>query len=249
MTIRPNSNDGVYVLSYGGGVNTTALMIYLIKKEMPLDMVVFADLGSELPETYEHLEIAKDYLEKHGIPFKVIKVDVAGGGLYEGCERRKVIPSQLWRWCTRDYKVKPIFRFYKSLGTHVYQYLGIDYGEIQRVKKSTESYVTNLFPLVDAKIDRKGCIDLINKEGLPVPVKSGCFFCPFNNLDRWEYIYKNHKDLFDRAIRLEENSKHFPEQKLNAHPLRELNDSFSNGRFILEKEKPEDNLCDGYCML
>ncbi len=238
-----------YVLSYGGGVNTAALMIYLIKKRMPLDMVVFADLGSELPETYEHIKIAEDYLEKHDIPFKTIKVDVAGGGLYEGCSRRKVIPSQMWRWCTRDYKVRPIFRFYKTLGSHVYQYLGIDYGEIQRVKKSIEDYVTNLFPLVDAKIDREGCIKLIEKEGLPVPVKSGCFFCPFNNLDRWKYIYDYHGNLFKKAMKLEEHSKHFPDQKLNGHPLRDLKYSFSNNRLIVEREKPEDNLCDGYCML
>lgn len=243
------AENSSYVLSYGGGVNTAALMVYLIKKKMPLDIVVFADLGSELPETYEHVNIAEKYLEKHDIPFKTIRVNVAGGGLYEGCERRKVIPSQMWRWCTRDYKVRPIFRFYKSLGTHVFQYLGIDYGEIQRVKKSTESYVTNLFPLIEAKIDREGCIKLIKKEGLPVPVKSGCFFCPFNNLDRWEYIHENHGDLFDRAMKLEEGSKHFPDQRLNGHPLRELKYSFSSDGLIVERERPEDSLCDGYCML
>ncbi len=155
----------------------------------------------------------------------------------------------MWRWCTRDYKVRPIFRFYRSLGTHVYQYLGIDYGEIQRVKKSTEDYVTNLFPLVEAKIDREGCVKIIKQEGLPVPVKSGCFFCPFNNLDRWKFIYENHGNLFEKAMNLEERSKHFPDQKLNGHPLRELKYSFSNNKFITEKERAEDNLCDGYCML
>ena len=41
-----------HVLSLGAGVNSTALLIYLVKNRMPLDYVVFADTGNEMPETY-----------------------------------------------------------------------------------------------------------------------------------------------------------------------------------------------------
>ena len=78
-----------WVLSYGGGVNTTALMIYLIKKGLSLNEAVFADVGGEMPETYSYLKIAKKYLADHGVRLRVIKVSVGGTGLYECAYRRK----------------------------------------------------------------------------------------------------------------------------------------------------------------
>lgn len=43
------------VVSYGGGVNSTALVIGLLERHQPLDCVLFADTGGEKPETYEFL--------------------------------------------------------------------------------------------------------------------------------------------------------------------------------------------------
>jgi hypothetical protein len=45
-----------YVLSYGGGVNSSALFFYLLDKNMPLDIVVFADPQEEYKETYDAVE-------------------------------------------------------------------------------------------------------------------------------------------------------------------------------------------------
>ena len=59
------SDKQIYVLSFGGGVNTTALMIYLIKNNLSINEAVFADVGGELPETYSYLKIAKKYLKHH----------------------------------------------------------------------------------------------------------------------------------------------------------------------------------------
>src|ERR1700688_704068 len=94
------------VLSYGGGVNTSALMIMLVRRRMPFDVAVFADTGAELPETYEYLAVAREYLDRHGVELKVVKSK--NGTLYDTCKRRKVFPSKIWRWSTRDYKVRPI---------------------------------------------------------------------------------------------------------------------------------------------
>ena len=225
-----------HILSYGGGVNSLALMIHLIETKEPLDEVVFADTGSEVPETYEHLDIAREYLDNHGIPLTI--VSKRGGNLYDRCWDRRVIPSVVWRWSTRDFKVTPIHRHYRSLRTHVNQYLAIAYDEIERMKDSRVPYVTNIYPLVDHKITRAKCIELIEAAGLSVPVKSGCFFCPFNSADRWRWLYETHPDLYQQAVALEENSKHFPSQRLTDQvfreraqiTLRELPSTFKNGR-------------------
>jgi hypothetical protein len=231
------------ILSYGGGVNTTALMILLINKKMPLDEAVFADTGAELPETYENVRLAKLYLSRRGIPLTV--VNSRNGTLLKTCKRRRVIPSQLWRWSTRDYKITPIRAYYRSLGSHIHEYLGIAYDEVERIKPSLDPKVTSDFPLVDEKMTRDDCRRIIEREGFPVPVKSGCYFCPFNTLDRWKYIWEHHGDLYRNALRLEENSKHFPKQKLHKLTLRVLKQDFQTGG---NQGDSSDNPCGAYCM-
>jgi hypothetical protein len=129
--------------------------------------------------------------------------------------------------------------------------MGIAYDEIERMKDSRAHYVTNLYPLVDAKIDRAKCMNIIREEGLPLPVKSGCFFCPFNTIERWHELYTKHPELYRRAMLIEENSKHFPKQHLtspaNGPPLRILAKSFERREKLpqLIQEYPP---CGGECM-
>lgn len=211
--------DTKHVLSFGGGVNSVALMILLVQEGAPLDEVIFADTGSEVPETYAYLKVARKYLERHGVTFSRLQ-KASGISLYDHCWSRKVIPSAVWRWSTRDFKVTPIHRHYRAYKAHVNQYLAIAYDEIERMKDSRVAYVTNLFPLIDRRITRQGCIDIITEAGLPVPVKSGCYFCPFNSSERWEWLRREHPELYENAVALEENSKHFPSQRLTDQVFR-----------------------------
>lgn len=242
-----------HVLSFGCGVNTVALMIHLINEEMPFDDAVFADTGGELPETYDYLRIATDYLRSHDKDLTIVRSK--NGTLYETCSRRRVVPSQLWRWSTRDYKITPIHAYYRSLGCQIHEYMGIAYDEITRMKRSSEPYITTLFPLIDEKLTRADCVKIIENEGLPVPPKSGCYFCPFNNLERWRQLASVHPELYRRAMLLEERSKHFPKQSLVDHGIRKR--LSINGLRALKREfvrsksltpVPADGPCSGYCM-
>ena len=211
-----------HVLSFGGGVNSVALMVVLLREGLPLDEAVFADTGGEVPETYEYLETARQYLADHEIPLTV--VSKRGRSLYETAWERRVIPSAIWRWSTRDYKITPIQRHYRSLDGHINQYLAIAWDEIHRMKNSRVDYITNLYPLIDRRLTRADCLDIIEEAGLPTPQRSSCFFCPFNSVDRWRWLHKTHPDLFDKAVALEENSKHFPSQRLTDQAFREKTD-------------------------
>lgn len=217
--MRKQEKQERYIFSFGGGVNSAALMVLLVQQGAPLDEVVFADTGSEVPETYQFLDVARAYFEKNGVPLHIVTRPSAGS-LYDTCMKRRVIPSVIWRWSTRDFKVNPIHRYYRSLGSPIAQYLAIAYDEIERMRDSSVSYVRNLYPLVDQKITREKCIAIIQEAGLPVPVKSGCFFCPFNSAERWRWLQQQHPRLYGKAIRLEERSKHFPEQRLTDQVFR-----------------------------
>lgn len=237
-----------YVVSYGGGKNSTAMCIWLVENRLPFDFAVFSDTGNEMPETYAYLNIMKKYLDKAGVPLVVVRVR-SGESLSDRCMRRKVIPSEVWRWCTRDMKVTPIHAFYRSLKCHIYQYMGIDYGEVRRMKPPKVDYVTNLYPLIDHRIDRAGCADIIRNAGLPVPIKSGCYLCPFNNSDRWAEIHKKHPELYEHSMKIEENGKHFGSQTLapGKITLRALAKRMDRGERLPMTDAPAP--CGGECMV
>ncbi len=252
MTQKPN--EATYILSFGAGVNTVALMVMLIQEGAPLDGVIFADTGGETPATYDSLKVAREYIDGHDIPFTVVRARPKETDLYGTALRRRVIPSVKWRWCTRDFKVNPIHRYYLEIGGHINQYIGIAFDEVYRMKDSGEDYITNLYPLIENRMTRQDCIALIAEAGLPVPEKSGCFFCPFNSTDRWRQLLERHPDLFDKAITLEENSKHFPNQRLTDQvfrerdrvTLREYRQRLALGTDVARI--PDGMACGGYCM-
>jgi hypothetical protein len=132
--------------------------------------------------------------------------------------------------------------------------MGIAYDEVERMKDSRVPFVTNLYPLIDRHITRVGCVDIISAAGLPTPVKSGCFFCPFNSLERWRWLHSTHPDLFLRAVQLEENSKHYPDQRLTDQvfrskarvTLRELG-LMLDSNVVIALSQPEIP-CGGECM-
>jgi hypothetical protein len=229
-------------------------MVLLLREGLPLDGVVFADTGGEVPETYKYLSITKGFLERRGVPFSVVAR--RGTTLYETAWKRQVFPSAIWRWSTRDFKVAPILRHYRTLGGHVNQYLAIAWDELERMKRSRVEYVTNLYPLVDRRFTRADCVAIIADAGLPIPPKSSCFFCPFGSLDRWRWLYENHPDLYEKAMALEERSKHFPSQRLTDQAFRERTDIslrtlaevFREGHEPPSQPAVEQHPCGAECM-
>ena len=167
-----------HVLSFGGGVNTFALMLLIQQHSMPLDHVVFADTGGESPETYDAINYAERFYAELGIPFHRLARRPKGTDLYHTAFRRRVIPSIKWRWCTRDFKVKPIHRFYKSLGNPVRQYIGIASDEIHRIRHDSHPDIQNVYPLMDLNISRQRCIEIIQQAEIPVPQKAVAIFAP-----------------------------------------------------------------------
>ena len=248
------SREESYILSFGAGVNTVALMVILIDEKAPLDEVVFADTGGETPGTYDSVEVARQYLARFHIPFRVVKARPRSTDLFGTALRRRVIPSVKWRWCTRDFKVNPIHRHYQERGGHIKQYIGIAFDEIHRMKDSRDEYITNIYPLVEKRMTRQDCLDTIASAGLPIPEKSGCFFCPFNSTERWRHLLDHYPKLFDEAVTLEEQSKHFPGQRLTDQMFRKRSQITLREyreQLILGKEVdfiPDGAACGGYCM-
>ena len=56
------------ILCYGGGVDSTGLLIKLHRENIRPDVITFADVGAEKPATYETVRIMNDWCLSVGFP-------------------------------------------------------------------------------------------------------------------------------------------------------------------------------------
>lgn len=57
-----SQKDYCHAVSLSGGKDSTAMLVMMIERDMPIDLVLFADTGMEFPEMYEHLSKVDRYL-------------------------------------------------------------------------------------------------------------------------------------------------------------------------------------------
>lgn len=195
-------------LSFGGGVNSVAMLLMLLDQGEKFE-AIFVDHGTDYPETYEYLKMFQDWLENQGqTRITVLKPAVEGyENLYDYYFRWKMAPSMHKRICTDKFKVRVVQEY---VDTPCFMLLGIDAGEkSSRMKISTNKGIENRWPLVEAGIDRPGCKEIIAAHGLPIPIKSGCFICPFQGPGQWRRLRMEHPELFCKAEKLEDRNMEY----------------------------------------
>jgi hypothetical protein len=145
------------------------------------------------------------WLTEKGFPrITILKPMVTGfDNLYEYCWHYKMVPSFMFRWCTDKFKVRELHKYCQS---PAFMLLGIDTGESKRAKLSISKGFENRFPLIEAGRNREGCKRIIESFGLPIPMKSGCFICPYQRPDQWKQLRTIHTDLFCKAEQLEKRN-------------------------------------------
>ena len=99
-----------YVLNFGLGVNSTAMLIELLKDKSPIDLIVFADTGDEQPETYLFYSVVQEWLTKQNKIIEVVNSQY--GRIYDYYFNKKTIPFRKIRDCTNKFKIIP-FRWEK----------------------------------------------------------------------------------------------------------------------------------------
>jgi len=190
------------LISFGGGVNSVALVILLVREDWR-GPIVFADTGCEWPDTYCYMQMFEAvWLKPRGM--EIVRL----GGEYRaqghGRDRRSLVdyctdyactPFAGTRWCTQGWKTDVINHWAAVAGIET-QIIGIAADEAHRQKGRN-------CPLIERGIDRAGCANIIMAESLPVPHKSGCYICPFQRVGQWQELWQRYPDLYARAEDLE----------------------------------------------
>ncbi|MBT4177742.1 MAG: phosphoadenosine phosphosulfate reductase family protein [Candidatus Marinimicrobia bacterium] len=173
-------------LSFGGGVNSVAMMLMLLDQKEKFE-AIFVDHGTDWPETYEYFEIFQGWLKDHGHkPITVLEPMVTGfKNLYDYFYHYQMVPSFMYRICSDKFKVRVVNKYTEK---PCFMYIGFDTGEEKRARISSNKGTDNRFPLLENNISRDGCKKIIIEHGLPVPMKSGCYICPYQSKPQWEEL-------------------------------------------------------------
>lgn len=217
------------ILSLGAGVQSTTLALMSTRGDLPrVDYAIFADTGWEPQAVYDHLAWLEGIVR-----FPIIRTTRPGADLGEHSiaiatsdVTRTASPpwftegprGMLPRQCSKEFKVRVIGQeVRKLLGLErgqrgpkevaVEQWIGISTDEMQRMKRSEQAFVENVFPLIDRRMTRNDCLQWMRERQFPQPPKSSCIFCPYRGDHQWREM-RDHAPAdwakavdFDKRIR------------------------------------------------
>ncbi len=242
------------VLSLGWGVQsfTLAAMVALGELE-PVDAVIHADTLHESSLTYEFAERWTPWLIERGVNVVTVKNPRADVVHHEynavkipAFTRSDKSDGQIMRQCTSDWKIAPMRRWLQANRNKqpVEMWLGISLDEFQRMRGSDVKYVTNRWPLIEKKMTRRDCEAWLTANGIEVPPKSACTFCPFHSTSEWQRIRANPTD-WSEAIRVDAEIRDIrPPHQLFIHPSRKPIEQVD---FRTAEEKGQLSLWDAEC--
>lgn len=199
------------VVSYGGGVNSTAMLIEMHNRGIVPDAILFADTGGELQRTYDYVSMFSAWLATHDMPtITTVRYNSRHGTLEQECINNKTLPGLAFghRGCSQKWKRYPMDVWCKEHypNTQVTRVIGIHAGESHRGKVEDDKRFVFERPLIDWGIDQDGCEAVIIAAGLPVPAKSSCWFCPAMKKREVIDLKREHPCLFSRAVAIEHNA-------------------------------------------
>lgn len=215
------------ILSYGGGADSFAMLVEIIRIGDLPDAVAFCDVSNgspdrdptdpgEWPGTYRHIrEFAIPLCAAAGVPFVWIdsrRYPVRDArSLLSWMEARHQIPvAGPNRICTRIAKVERFEAFARDVwpDQSIEVWIGFEAGEEKRAARDpnagrASAWRRNRFPLIEWGWCRCRCEAEIRAAGYPVPRKSACVFCPYGSKGDWQTFARELPDDFERIVRLE----------------------------------------------
>ncbi len=174
---------------------------------------IFADTGTEHHEMYEHIRTVECKIRKFHPDFKIIIVkNERYSSLKDAIVEMKFFPSPSARYCTREFKIKPIdnyLRQFESEGVELM--IGLNYDEIDKRtgNHGLLPFVNYSYPLAENGLNRNACMVILKKSGLypnfpPYMQRGGCYMCFYKSKKEFEAMAILDDATFDKIIDLED---------------------------------------------
>jgi len=216
------------LVAWGGGVDSTAMIVEMVRRGEPIDQVLMALTKSENPITDKYVEYFCKWMDSKGLSYAFVEQEPtrikAGSpmfdGLYEKCLSYGVLPSISFGFasCSINAKQQPQENWVKTWplgqqaikqGLKIVKCIGYDDSPADSKRYAErEGFVTEKYemryPLREWKMKRDDCEAAIIRAGLKVPPKSACYMCAATKpreVDRFD------KEVLRRIVLMEARAK------------------------------------------
>lgn len=230
--------EGILGLSCGGGVNTAALLVGMKEHDIRPDYIIFADTAGtdpkrrgEKPETYVYVDEHLRPWCRENLGQDIVTVGHWRDSLRESCYRNGTLPSKAYGFpgCSVKFKHQIMERYErqtygdeqiitKAIGYHADERRGSGIYEKGRYRYR--------YFLKEWGWNQVDCVAALIRNGLPVPMKSACYFCPSSKPHEIIWLRDNHPELFEDALAMERNAAGYNQK------VKGLGRSFSWAQFV-----------------
>lgn len=214
-----NSQNQFHAVSLSGGKDSTAMLLLMIERGLPIDLVLSADTGMEFPEMYAHLQKLDDYLfQERGLHITTLRHPKGFEWLMFDEPKQKQLsienrmrlgvplygngwPGIRVRWCTGQLKTHLITKEVNRLKSELValHYVGIAADEAGRCKGEQ-------YPLVEWGIFEAEALQACYDRGYDfgglyeIYHRASCWCCPFQRIDELRKLRHHHPELWARLL-------------------------------------------------
>ena len=203
------------IVSFSGGKDSTAMLLMMLERDVPVDEIVFVDTTKEFPEMHEHIRAVESFINRK---ITILKIDfdywfsdhVKIKGKNKG-QKGYGWPDHRNRWCTalkRDAIKRYLRQFNSELIT---EFHGIAFDELKRTLNNPGRNIQ--YPLVDWKITEQQALDYCYSKGFNWGdlyekfSRVSCYCCPLSRLGELKRLLADYPDLWGEMRRLDRKSK------------------------------------------
>ena len=222
-------NNQYHAVSASMGKDSTAMLLLMIEKGMPIDCVLYARTGMDFPEMDDHFAKVDEYLfRERGIhvtvlqnphSFEYFMFDVPQKQK-RAIERRLANgqpptgygwPGMRVRWCTGQLKTHLIAREVNRLKDekNALNYIGIAADEAWRCKDDPQKR----YPLVEWDITEAQALQICYDRGFDfgglyeIYHRVSCYCCPFQRVDELRKLRVHHPELWARLREMDDRAR------------------------------------------
>lgn len=217
MSNQTEEKDLFHAVSLSGGKDSTAMLLLMVERGLPIHAVLTADTGMEFPEMYEHLQKLNDYLfaerglhltwlrHPKGFEWLMFEEKKQRSASIENRQRLGVSlygngwPGPRVRWYTGQLKTHLIHKEINRLkGQYkAVSYVGIAADEPKRIKNER-------YPLADWGITEKEALQICYDRGYDfgglyqIYHRCSCWCCPLQGIGELRKLRQHHPELWER---------------------------------------------------
>lgn len=211
-----------HAVSLSGGKDSTAMLLLMVERNMPIDVVISADTGMEFPEMYEHLAKVDEYLyRERGLHITTLRHPMGFEWMMfdEPKQRQSCLENRAkfgippygngWpgihvRWCTGQLKTHLVNKEVNRLKAEkkALHYVGIAADETKRCKN-------DIYPLVEWGITEADALKVCYDRGFDfgglykIYNRASCWCCPFQRIGELRKLRHHHPELWARLMELD----------------------------------------------